>query len=100
MDVNFPNFFALLYDPLRIDVDDDALAPESVGSPSNQLRIFAGGGELMETLSQPADRSSRMSQSPNASPYGKWHENLVCRSANHIDHDAASLVASRNVEKN
>ena len=54
----------------------------------------------MDTLSQPALSSARMSSMrPNAAADRQRHEDLLGRPPDHVDHDVAAFMAGRDVEK-
>ena len=99
VDMDFPDLAAVLLDPLRVDIHDDALAAEPPGRLADELGIADGGRIDRHLVAAGVQQIADVVDRADAAADGQRHEDDLGRAADHVEHDLPPFVAGRDIEK-
>jgi len=99
IDVDFPEFPAVLLDPTGVDIDDDALAAETERGFADEIGIPDGGGIDGDFVATGVEESADVFESTDATADGQGHEDDFGGALDDIEDDISLLVAGGDVEE-
>ncbi len=97
--MHFPHLAAPLDHPFGVDIDNDALAAEPPSGLPHELGILRGGGIDRDFVAAGQQQIANVVERADSAPHAQRHENHFGRPPDHVEHDLASLVAGRDVQK-
>src|SRR5262249_45136482 len=99
VDVDLPDLAAVAEHPLRVDVDDDALAAEPPRRAADEFGVAHRRRVDRDLVRPGVEQGPDVVEGPDAAADGHRHEADLGRAPDHVPDDLAPLVARRDVEE-